>query len=252
MQFQPIGCPDGYHGAPLRAGLPPLPAGLARMPTDHCGYPVPWFVAWYEGKPEFRATSPYRFRQAIAEKLCWVCGLPLRKRMTFVAGPMCGINRTSAEPPSHFDCAMFSAIACPFLSMPKALRREANLPDQRKPAPGIALARNPGVTMLWMTKSFVAFKTPDGGQLVEMGPSIHLYWIAEGRAAVRAEVMASITSGMPSLQAIADAESQEASDALSTAHYDFISLIDRRWAARQGIESRSPSTQESDNGTAQE
>ncbi len=35
------------------------------------GFPVPWFVAWVEGRPEFRAMDGEKFIRAILEKRCY-------------------------------------------------------------------------------------------------------------------------------------------------------------------------------------
>jgi len=35
----------------LRESLPSLPLAMRGLPRDHRGYPVPWFVAWVDGKP---------------------------------------------------------------------------------------------------------------------------------------------------------------------------------------------------------
>jgi len=109
--------------------LEPLPDRMKSLPV-HRGYPVPWFVEWIDGVPEFRAMDFSKWQRAIRDKLCWVCGTPLEKKfVTFVAGPMCGINRTSAEPPCHLICAQWSARNCPFLSKPQMTRRENDLPE---------------------------------------------------------------------------------------------------------------------------
>ena len=51
----------------LRAELEALPARLHFLPVDERGYPVPWFVAWRDGKPEFRAMEfLYRVRVRVA------------------------------------------------------------------------------------------------------------------------------------------------------------------------------------------
>src|SRR6516164_3611940 len=105
----------------LHDGLEPLPDKLKHLPIDERGYPVPWFVDWVDGKPEFRAMDGRKFRDAIKKRLCWVCGDRLGINLAFLAGPMCGINRTSAEPPSHYICAAWSARNCPFLNNPHAV-----------------------------------------------------------------------------------------------------------------------------------
>ncbi len=193
---------------PHRANMEKIPERMTHLPVDERGFVVPWFVAWMEGKPEFRAMDPSKFVAAIRQKLCWVCGGKLGANVCFVAGPMCGINRTSSEPPSHLECARWSARNCPFLSNPRMIRREddeINNSTLRENAAGFAITRNPGVAMLWVTRQFEVFKT-DTGPLIQMGEPESVEWWAHGRAATRDEVAASIESGLPNLEAVARQE----------------------------------------------
>lgn len=194
---------------PLRQDMPPLPKRIAALPVGRNGYPVPWFVAWQDGEPEFRAMDGEKLRLAIKERRCWVCGEPVGREMTFVIGPMCAVNRTSAEPPSHAECADFSARACPFLSRPQMRRREAGMPDLAVDAPGFAIKRNPGVTCLWTTRDYTVFRK-GSGVLFKIGDPVKERWYAEGRAASRAEVAASTDSGLPALRELAERESPAA------------------------------------------
>jgi hypothetical protein len=187
--------------------LATLPERMQQLPVDERGYPVPWFVDWLDGKPEFRAMDLHKFVAAIKNRLCWVCGQRLGVHVCFVAGPMCGVNRTSSEPPSHAQCALWSAQNCPFLANPRMVRREDELTDQvRGNVAGISLSRNPGVVMLWHTRTYDVFPDGKGGRLLHMGEPERVEWYAEGRAATRAEVMASIESGLPALESLARLE----------------------------------------------
>ncbi len=189
--------------------LKTLPRRMADLPCDSRGFPVPWFVAYIEGKPEFRAMDHEKFVRAIREKRCWVCGQTMGIYVCFVAGPMCGINRTSSEPPSHLECGRWSAVNCPFLSNPRMVRREDEAINNtllRDNAAGYAIARNPGVAMLWITRQFEVYDDGRGGKLIQMGEPESVEWYAEGRAATRAEVMASIESGLSNLEALARRE----------------------------------------------
>lgn len=185
--------------------LPQMPMKIAKLPRDDRGYPVPWFVHWENGKPVFPAADGQKWRLAVKNRLCWVCGQKLPEIMAFVIGPMCGINRTSAEPPCHIECAMFSAKACPFLTKPKMKRVDADHPGFQE-LPGVALTRNPGCCGVWVTKSYQVFPVPSGGYLIEIGEPTKVHWFAEGREASYSEVMDSITSGLPSLQKLATEE----------------------------------------------
>jgi hypothetical protein len=179
--------------------LPKMPASIAALPRDDRGYPVPWFVAWIDDKPEFRCADPAKWRAAVKEHRCWVCGEKLGQGLAFVIGPMCAVNRTTAEPPCHMDCAEFSVKACPFLSKPKAHRREAGLPEDTNAPPGFAIRRNPGVTLIWLTRDYQLWN-PGNGPLFEIGDPVKTWWYCEGRKATREEVLESINTGLPLLE----------------------------------------------------
>jgi hypothetical protein len=195
----------------MRPELEALPLRMTRLPIDDRGYPVPWFVAWVkntagETKPEFRAMDPQKYRCAIREKRCWVCGQRLGSHLAFVAGPMCGINRTSSEPPSHLECAEWSARNCPFLTRPHVVRREDETINNEKlvaQSAGICITRNPGVTMVWVTKAYKIFDDGEGKPLIQMGAPERVIWYAEGRLAMREEVVSSVENGFPALLEVA-------------------------------------------------
>ncbi|HTF61203.1 MAG TPA: hypothetical protein VK638_00680 [Edaphobacter sp.] len=191
-----------------KVDLSTLPKSMQALPVDERGYPVPWFVDWIDGKPEFRAMDFKKWIRAVRESLCWVCGVKMGYTKVFVAGPMCGINRTSSEPPSHPECARWSAENCPFMANPRMVRREDEVVNNaafRDKAAGIPLTRNPGVAMLWFTRSYEVFNTGKG-PLLQMGAPTAVEWYCEGRKATREEVDESVAGGMPALEAIARSE----------------------------------------------
>lgn len=187
----------------LRSDLPPIPSRIAALPVSPKGYPTPWFVETMpDGTRDFRIMSAGRRVLAVRKKLCWVCGEPVGRHMTFVAGPMCGINRTTAEPPCHMGCAVWSAMACPFMVLPAAKYRLANLPEDARTNEG-ALTGNPGVAMLWTCQDYTTFRTPGGDWLITMGEPDHVHWFCEGRRATRDEVVASIDARIHFLEDVA-------------------------------------------------
>lgn len=190
----------------LREGLPSPPLRMRSLPLDHRGYCVPWFVAWIDGEPDFRVIRPDGIRDALRFSCCWLCGDTLGKFRTFVIGPMCAINRTTQEPPSHFECAEFAARACPFMVLPRSKRRVAHLPEDRKPMPGIHLDRNPGAFCLWTCTEFRPFRPVGGGQLLRLGEPASVDWYYEGRPATRDEVLTSMHGGLPELERVALAQ----------------------------------------------
>lgn len=175
-----------------------VPARIAALPVQD-GYPVPWFVAKVDGRYDFRVIAPGKIEEAHKMKLCWVCGQPLGTFKAFVIGPMCAINRVSSEPPSHKDCAIFSAKACPFLANPERPRREGKKPKGTKEAAGHGIPRNPGVTLVWITIHYDVFPA-ERGMLFELGDCEEVLWFSRGRQATRAEVEESVNSGLPELE----------------------------------------------------
>src|SRR3954464_12191298 len=104
-----------------------LPERIARLPVYE-GWPVPWFVAQANGRPDFRVVDRQKFSKAIKERRCWICGDKLGHWLAFPIGPMCSITRTISEPPSHRECAEWSIRYCPFLSNPAMVRNTADVP----------------------------------------------------------------------------------------------------------------------------
>lgn len=44
---------------------PLRPERMLGLPRDQRGYPVPWFVEWIDGAPDFRVTSRERMAKAV-------------------------------------------------------------------------------------------------------------------------------------------------------------------------------------------
>ena len=206
-----------------------MPDRIRRLPVSPLGWPVPWFVTWFdrdgkpcedgEGIPDFRVVNPAKIMSAVKKSRCWVCGQQMSAVFkAFVIGPMCAINKIISEPPSHRDCAIYAARVCPFLANPAMRRNEKNMqPGLQDPA-GYGLKRNPGAVCVWITKSFRPFSPVQGqpGVLFSLGTPVEVLWFAEGKRATRSQVMDSINSGFPALEKIAREQSAEAVAALKT------------------------------------
>jgi len=187
----------------------PIPKRMQKLPISAKGFPVPWFVATIDGVPDFRVIGPDKLVQAVNYKRCWLCGEALGVHKTFVIGPMCTVNRISAEPPCHLDCADYAARACPFLTQPKMRRNEAGLPEDAQDLPGVMLKRNPGVTALWVTRTFSAVRSGSGA-IFHLGDPEQVFWFAEGRKAKREEINRSIETGLPTLLSMAEEDGPDA------------------------------------------
>lgn len=165
-----------------------MPVSMRALPLDHRGFPVPFFVAYVNGAPDFRVMDPDAITRCVRDSLCWICGAKLGQDKTFVCGPVSSLNRRSAEPPAHHSCAVFAAKVCPFLAMPKVKRREANLPTATQELPGVMLKHNPGITCLWTVRRYTIDHTPTG-PLFDMGKPVRVSWYANAQPATRDEIM---------------------------------------------------------------
>lgn len=196
----------------LRDGLPEVPARMRLRPVSQHGFPVPWFVAERDGDWDFRVVSQDRLRKAVRNDLCWCCGHVLGRWRTFIIGPMCTVNRVSSEPGLHRECAEFSLKCCPFLTEPRASRREGAIPEPHFNPAGIMLKRNPGLAITWTndrrhTGPFQA----GNGVLMNVGaePKAVAFW-CRGRKATPEEIHDAYVSGMPALIGIAASQGEKA------------------------------------------
>lgn len=212
----------------VRHDLPGMPYNIALLPMDSRGYPVPWFVAYIDGKPDFRVADQKKMVLAIKQQLCWICGKRIQTEVNdpfvFVVGPMCALNRISGEPPSHYACAVFAAKACPFMAKPQMVRRENDFPSAARDGAGTMIKRNPGVSLLWATFRYTV-EVHDKGYLFAMGDPQHVWCFTEGRESTREEILHSIETGLPILMEAANKEGKESVDQLLRAKEVALTLL---------------------------
>jgi hypothetical protein len=204
----------------------PIPQRMRHLPISPEGFPVPWFVSRSDdGTYDFRAIHYGRMGKAVKQKLCWLCGQSLGVRLAFVIGPMCMVNRTISEPPSHRECAEYSVRACPFLTQPRMRRNTKDKPEGE--IAGEPIMRNPGAAIIWITREYRVFR-PDpkkAGVLFKLGAPEHISFWREGRLATRAEVLESIDSGLPILKGIATQQGDDALAALDHHYQQALKLL---------------------------
>jgi len=223
---------DAVHT--LKSDMPDLPERMRRLPVDARGYPVPYFVAWFDaagaatkrgvGTPDFRMVHPGTIARCHTDALCWVCGQPLGSYKSFVIGPMNALSRTSSEPPSHLDCADFSARACPFLVHPNEKRREKRIPGEWHKPDGQTISCHPRMAVVWTVKRYQV-RQVRSDVVFDVGTPEHVRWYTEGRLATRAEVVASIDSGLPRLYENAKPRGQGGADDIKRRYDASMALV---------------------------
>lgn len=229
---------DRRFGQPHFGHQPSLPASISHIaipdrmaarPRDRRGFPVPFFAALIDGEYDFRVIAPGAMARAWNYARCWLCGQPLGRYRTLVTGPMCLVNRTTAEPGCHRDCAVYAVQACPFLSRPKMVRNAKDLPEEHTKIPG-GLERNPGATVLFTYDHNESRPTP-----IRVGPGwlfrfphvrpIELEVWTQGRQATQAEVQDALTAGLPVIHDQAKAEGPEAEAELALLYHHALILL---------------------------
>ncbi len=150
------------------------------MKKDERGYPIPYFVKWYNGKPDFRVADGAKQFVCAKRRVCWVCGSKLDHHVAFIGGPIsCTQSYAFSDGPMHRECAEYALIVCPYLAIPASKYRDANLPDCVELPPG-ALEEKPERFGLLVTTSYVAAHHGDG--LVFVANSFtELTWWKEGK-----------------------------------------------------------------------
>lgn len=207
-----------------------LPDSMALLPRDDRGYPVPEFVRWINGKPDFRILKLHYRERCVKENICWLCGGKMGTKKWFVLGPMCTVTRTTSEPPSHKLCAEFAVKNCPFLTMPLATRSDKGIEHLKDDMAGVSLQRNPGASAIWMTTNYQCFEVGDravgnSGWLITVGEPLEMTAWARGRKATRKEFMDSIESGFPAIMDVAEQEGPEAVRELKKMYANYLARI---------------------------
>lgn len=206
-----------------------LPPNMRHLPKDKTGRVIPWFVEWIDDEPDFRVARTEAVTDGIRFGACWLCGRRVGVHKAFTVGPMCGVNRITAEPPSHRECARYAVQVCPHLIRPDMRRRPTtDIEGGTKPIGGEMILRNPGVTLIWVTRSFEVLPDDKGGAVIEMGPAVRVEWWREGRAATRAEVLDSLESGLPILRGAADIDGDRGRRVLDREYAKALELVPAR------------------------
>lgn len=107
-----------------------IPPFLSHLKVNNNGYPIPFFVAYRDGKADFRLLDPKKQILCALHKKCAICGLKLFKgTYYFISGPQGYENKISTDPAMHRQCAEYSLTTCPHLHLQKSHRRANGIED---------------------------------------------------------------------------------------------------------------------------
>lgn len=91
-----------------------IPSFVAHLPC-HGGLPVPYFIAWANGVPEFRVIDGAVVIKCVQKSLCGICGRRLGEYAYVIGGPRSRESHFYSDPPMHKKCAEWATEVCPFL-----------------------------------------------------------------------------------------------------------------------------------------
>jgi hypothetical protein len=96
----------------------PMPPGIAKLPRDSRGLPIPWNILIVNGEPVFTVNDSRKHNQALKENLCPICGDPLGVDRWFVGGPLSIFHPLGVfhDLPGHEKCVEYSLQVCPYLA----------------------------------------------------------------------------------------------------------------------------------------
>jgi hypothetical protein len=171
-----------------RKSLPEPTPRIRSLPINSKGYPIPFFVSYVNGLPDFRMVDEKKYMQCVANNVCYICGQPMGRHKSFVAGSLMLVNKMNVEPPMHHDCATYAVKACPFMLLPKSVRRTAGMPEEAIQMQGIQLPDNPGVAVIY-TVPIYRFTMGQHGAMFHLPDDGVAEWYTEGRLCTREEAV---------------------------------------------------------------
>lgn len=100
-----------------------MPPQIAALPVDERrGLPIPFMNQRGDGTHDFLSIYVENVVACVRDKLCGICGQPLKFASAFVGGPLATRNRRYSDPPFHPACAEYSMTVCPHIIISHAKR----------------------------------------------------------------------------------------------------------------------------------
>ena len=163
-----------------------MPESWQKLEKENRGFPKPIFLITRDGECDFRGMDARVVHDLARNRLCGICGDPLRYWIAFVGGPMSTKNRVYTDPPFHPECARAAIRICPYMLYGGWDRNKVKrVEDAKKDDPwgnadrvthnAILITRQfqiifPGGTMLFRARPAKEIEWYERGQRVETGP----------------------------------------------------------------------------------
>jgi len=110
-----------------------IPNFLKHLKVDKRGYPIPFFVPWKNGQPDFMYQDAEKQKLTTEKHLCHICGKKLHKDYHYFISGIHGLtNQVASDAAMHRECAEYSLQVCPHMLYQKAERQTSGdvlIPD---------------------------------------------------------------------------------------------------------------------------
>lgn len=157
-----------------------MPARIARLPRTANGYPIPYFVAYINGKPDMKILDAHKQLTCIQYRRCGICGESIGGEVAFISGPIGIANCVVTDPGMHEECAEYAIRVCPFMARPNAKRAaDFTYPEGSAKSPG-ALEERPDRTGIAISRAYAGRNAGDGSVLIKFYPPSRVRWFVDG------------------------------------------------------------------------
>lgn len=184
----------------MNPNLPPLPDYMRGLPVDDDGVPVPFVVAWIDGKADRSQPNTAAMTRCIQEDLCAICGEKLGRFKAFTLSHQQVLTGVASDPPGHLECVFYAA--------------------------EVLMSSAPIVVVVWSTEQsrlLLSGRRP----LWEVGAPDRVGWFVGGRPAVREEIEADSGAALEAIRSQLDGSNREAWQQLDDAHDALLALLDQ-------------------------
>jgi hypothetical protein len=98
----------------------PIPGKMQGLERDARGFTIPFIVLRdNNNKAHFQINDTYKVLECIKNRLCAICGNPLKDDMWLAGGPLSAFHPNGAyiDTPTHHECGTYALIICPYLAV---------------------------------------------------------------------------------------------------------------------------------------
>jgi hypothetical protein len=153
------------------------------LPSDDRGYPV-FYAIMPDPRPldgahvDFRVLNERHHILCYTNRLCAICGQRLGSQAWFIGGPMCVQNRIFGDAPMHQECARYSMMVCPMLTIAPKAYSDRPIQDDRidSSEDRSVITAKPARIVLAVPREYRMIKHSHGKPVFQLHPEMTVEW----------------------------------------------------------------------------